>query len=136
MIIRKYMSLLAVLIMVFGGSSLSLADDHWADDGKIKVEGKAKSAGKISFKLSYKPNDKETVADQVVIDVLVPDKTKKNEIAEMIINSFRAMLGDENFKIKQSWGNNVIVEAKGKTPDFNIEFSSNSIQGISLEIDD
>ncbi len=125
-----------MLFSLCGGLLPVVADNEWSGNEKIKVEGKAKSAGTISFKISFQPAEDGTAVDTVKIDVLVSDKTKKDDVAVFITNNFRAVLGDDNFKINQSWGNNVSVKAKGDTPDFSVEMTGNSVQGISLEIDD
>jgi hypothetical protein len=51
-------------------------------------------------------------------------------------NNFRAVLGDDSYKIKTSWGNNVSVKTRSDTPDFVLELTGSSVQGISVEIDD
>ncbi len=123
------------IFFAFGGASLPAADSEWSGKEKIKVEGKAKSAGTISLQVSFKPAEDGASGDPVKIEIAVSDKTKKNDVAELITNDIRAVLGDEKFKIKTSGGNNVEVKAKGDTPDFAIVMTNNSVQGISLEID-
>ena len=68
--------------------------------------------------------------------VLVPDDAKDNDIAETIANNFAAVLGDENFKVNQSWGENVTVKARKDTADFELAMTSSNVQGISIEIKD
>ncbi len=134
--IYKLLIALTMFLIIFGVTSLAIADDHWSDDWKIEVKGRANSAGTISFKLTFEPGEDGTAADPVSIDVLVPDDAKDNDIAETIANNFEALLGDENFKVNQSWGENVTVKAKKDTADFELTMISSSVQGISIEIKD
>jgi len=134
--IRKHLTGLAIFLAVFGITSLAIADDHWSDDWRIEVDGRAKSAGTMSFTLTFEPGEEGTGAEPVTIDVQVPAKAKDNDVAEMITNTFRAVLGDDDYKVKQSWGENVLVKARGDTPDLTLELTGNTVQGISLEIDD
>ena len=131
-----YFAAVTILLAFFGGTTLTVADDHWSDDWKIEVKGRADSAGTISFKLTFEPGKDGTAADPVSIDVLVPNDAKDNKIAETIANNFEAVLGDENFKVNQSWGENVTVKAKKDTADFELAMTGSNVQGISIEIKD
>lgn len=133
---RKYIVILSLLLAFGGSASLVIADGHWSDDWKITFMGKAKSTGTISFQVTFQAGEDGTMADPVTIDVLVSDKTTDKEIAELTANNFGAVLGEDGFKISQSWGENVIVKAKGDTPDLSLELISSSVQGISVVIDD
>jgi len=134
--IHKLLIALTMLLIGFSTTSLAMADDHWADDWKIEVRGRADSAGTISFALTFEPGEDGTAADPVSIDVLVPDDSKDNDIAETIANNFEAVLGDENFKVNQSRGENVTVKAKKDTADFELTMTSSNVQGISIAIKD
>jgi hypothetical protein len=127
--------ILSLFLALPGWSSLALADDHWSGNGKITVDGKSKSAGTLSFEISFKPGEEGTAADSLAIDVPVSNKVKQNDIAGIIANSLSAKLGDKNFKVGINGGNKVKVTAKGDSPYFAIEMTSNSVQGISLKID-
>jgi len=133
---HKYIVILSLLLAFCGPTSLAIADGHWSDDWKITYMGKAKSTGTISFLLTFQAAEEGMVADQVTIDVMVSDKATDNEIAELTTNNFAAVLGEDNFKISQSWGENVIVKARGDTPDLSLELISSSVQGISIVIND
>ena len=134
--ISKLLIVFSALLICFGGASLAIADDHWSDDWKIEVSGRADSAGTISFAINFEPAEDGTTADPISVDVLVPEDTKDNEIAETIANNFSALLGDENFKVNQSWGENVTIKAKRDAADFELSMTSSNVQGISIEIKD
>jgi hypothetical protein len=134
--IRNLLLALTLPLAFFGFTSLIVADDHWSNDWKIEVDGRAKSAGTISFEINFQPGEDGTTADSVSIDVLVPDDAKDDDVAETIANNFEALLGDDNFKVNQSWGKNVTVQARKDTPDFELVMISSSVQGMSIEIDD
>jgi hypothetical protein len=134
--IHKLLIALTMLLIALSTATLAIADDHWSDDWKIEVSGRADSAGTISFNLTFEAGEDGTAADPISIDVLVPNDAKDNDIAETIANNFEATLGDENFKVNQSWGENVTVKAKKDTADFELAMTSSNVQGISIEIKD
>jgi hypothetical protein len=131
----RYRLIVSTFMALLGLSSLALADDHWSGNGKIAVDGKSKSAGTLSFEISFKPGEDGTAADSLTIDVPVSNKVKQNDIAGIIANSFSAKLGDKNFKVGLVGGNKVKVTAKGDSPYFAIQMTSSSVQGMSLKID-
>lgn len=124
------------LLIGFSIGSLAVADDHWSDDWKVEVEGKAKSAGTISFQINFQPGEDGTAADPISIDVLVPEDAKDNDVADTIANNFSAVLDDESYKVNTSWGENVTIHGRRKAADIELVMTSNSVQGISVEIDD
>ena len=123
-------------MILLGFCTVALADDHWSDDWKIEVEGKAKSAGTIGFQINFEPGEDGTAADPVNIDVLVPEKAKDNDVADTIANNFSAVLDGESYKVNQSWGENVTIHGRRNAADFELTMTNNSVQGISIEIDD
>jgi hypothetical protein len=131
----RYRLIVSTFMALLGLSSLALADDHWSGNGKITVDGKSKSAGTLSFEISFKPGEDGAAADSLTIDVPVSNKVKQNDIAGIIANSFSAKLGDKNFKVGLVGGNKVKVTAKGDSPYFAIQMTSSSVQGMSLKID-
>ena len=136
MTIRNQIAGLSLLLAFVGGISLVFAEDHWSDDWKVSVNGKADSGGVISFKLTFEPEGEDARRDPVTVMAPIPDNTKENDIADMMGNAFRAILGDDDFKVDVSWGENVKVKTRGDTPDFLLEITDNSVQGISLKLKD
>ena len=115
---------------------VTFADDHWSDDWKIVVDGKADSGGSISFKVTFEPNEDGSTRAAAEISALVAEGTSENDTADLIGNAFRAVLGEDDFKIDVSWGENVKIDSKRKTPDFLLELTGNSVQGVSIDIED
>jgi len=132
--IRNLPTNLAIFISIFSIAMLAGADDHWSDDWKISTSGRSSSNGALNFSLTFEPGKDGTAADPITIEVLIADNTRDNDIAELISNNFRGKLGEDDFKIDTSWGEHVKVKARGDTPDFVVELSGNTVQGISLEI--
>lgn len=134
--IRGYFAAFTMLLAFFVGTTLAIADDHWSDDWKIEVSGRADSAGTISFQMNFEPAEDGTTADPVSVDVLVPEDTKDNKIAETIANNFSASLDEESYKVNQSWGENVTIKARGKAADYELTMTSSNVQGVSIKIKD
>lgn len=127
---------LTLMFAIAGLGIPAFADDHWSDDWKIDVNGRASSGGTISFKMMFEPPEEGVTRDPASIDVPVANKTKDHEIAELIENAMKAVLGDDDFKIGRQWGETVTIKARGKTPDYELTLTNNTVQGIMLEIDD
>lgn len=115
--------------------ALLLADSKASDNWNIEIDGKAKSAGTLGFTLRFEADQVGATAASVDITITVPNKARKKDVAEMISNNFRGKLGDNNFKIRKD-GDEVIVKAKGETPDFMLELTNNTVQGISVKLND
>jgi hypothetical protein len=155
--IFKKLSILCGLIAISGMASLAFAQDtaapaeataapaptpvapvynNFDDDWKISVNGKAKGPGTIKFKVVFAPSDDGLPGAEKFVEAPIPKGTRENDVAVMISNAFKAILGEDDFKIKVSWGENIKVKAKGDTPDFVLEVASNSVKGVSLKVKD
>jgi hypothetical protein len=108
---------------------------NFDEDWKITVNGKAKSAGAISFRVIFAPSYDGSPGPEKFIEVLVSEGTSENDAADMIGNAFQVILGEDDFNIKVSWGENIKIEAKDDTPDFVLELASSSVQGLSIEVE-
>ncbi|MCP4429875.1 MAG: hypothetical protein GY806_02745 [Gammaproteobacteria bacterium] len=133
--IIKLSEIIFVLLALSSITQLASADDHWSDDWEITVDGKSESRGAINFVISFKPDDDAPVREAVTIDVLVAYDTDENDIALFISNTFRAVLGDQDFDIEVDSGEKVEIEAKGDTPDFALAVTASEVRGIRVELD-
>lgn len=113
-----------------------VADDHMGKEWQIKVDGKATSAGAITFRLTSAPSEDGTTAEPVTVEVLVAEKAKHKDIQATIKNNFRAKLGDDNYKIKTKGSDRVTIKTKSKTPQFLLEMTNNTAQGISVSVEE
>jgi hypothetical protein len=131
----KLSGIIFVLVALLGITELALAENHWSDEWEVEVDGKSTSSGTINFKITFEPGVDVAAREAVTVDVQVANDTGENDVAEIISNSFRAVLGDEEFEVDVKSGEKVEIESKGETPDFVLEITASSIQGISLELD-
>jgi hypothetical protein len=125
--------LLALLVLV---SPLAYGDGHWSGNWTIEITGKSASAGSINFNIAFQTTENGTAPEPVAIEVIVSEKVKDKAVADLIVNIFRATLGAEKFKIDRKSGNKVSVKAKGDTPEFVIEMTNSTVQGLSVKISD
>ncbi len=133
--ISKLSGIIFVLVASLGITELATADDHWSDEWEVAVDGKSTSSGIINFTITFEPGVDVAAREAVTVDVQVANDTGENDVAEIISNSFRAVLGDEEFDVDVKSGEKVEIESRGDTPDFVLEITASSIQGISLELD-
>ena len=131
----KLSGIIFVLVASLGITELVLAENHWSDEWEVEVDGKSTSSGTINFKITFEPGVDVAAREAVTVDVQVANDTGENDVAEIISNSFRAVLGDEEFEVDVKSGEKVEIESKGETPNFVLEITASSIQGISLELD-
>ena len=131
----KLSGIIFVLVASLGITELALAENHWSDEWEVEVDGKSTSSGTINFKITFEPGVDVAAREAVTIDVQVANDTGENDVADIISNSFRAVLGDEEFEVDVKSGEKVEIESKGETPNFVLEITASSIQGISLELD-
>jgi len=131
----KLSGIIFVLVASLGITELALAENHWSDEWEVEVDGKSTSSGTINFKITFEPGVDVAAREAVTVDVQVANDTGENDVADIISNSFRAVLGDEEFEVDVKSGEKVEIESKGETPDFVLEITASSIQGISLELD-
>jgi len=133
--ISKLSGIIFVLVASLGITELATADNHWSDEWTVTVDGKSKSNGTINFKITFKPDSDVAAREAMTVDVLVANGISENDIAEMISNSLRAVLGDEEFEVDVKSGEKVEVESRGETPEFVREITASSIQRIRLDLD-
>ena len=133
--ISKLSGVVFVLTALLSITELALAENHWSDEWEVEVDGKSTSSGTINFKITFEPGVDVAAREAVTIDVQVANDTGENDVADIISNSFRAVLGDEEFEVDVKSGEKVEIESKGETPNFVLEITASSIQGISLELD-
>ena len=127
---------MAIVLLAFAGSPVpAAADGHWTDEWEIKVDGKSESHGAISFEISFEPGDDDATREPIILDVLVAYDTGENEIAFLISNHFRAVLGDQEFEIEVESGEQVEMEARKGTPDFALAVTASEVRGIRIKLD-
>lgn len=127
---------MAIVLLTFAGTPVpAAADGHWSDEWEIKVDGKSESRGAISFEISFEPGDDGVTRDPVIMDVLVANGTGENEIAFLISNHFRAVLGDQEFEIEVESGEQVEMEGRKGTPDFALAVTPSAVRGIRVKLD-
>ena len=131
----KLSGIIFVLVALLSITELALAENHWSDEWEVEVDGKSTSSGTINFKITFEPGVDVAAREAVTVDVQVANDTGENDVADIISNSFRAVLGDEEFEVDVKSGEKVEIESKGETPNFVLEITASSIQGISLELD-
>jgi hypothetical protein len=132
--LARKLGLVAGVVVLLGLAPVTQADDHWDDDWKISVSGKSKSAGSLSFTLTFEPADDGAAREAATVTVAIPEGTGANDMADLISAAFRGTLGDDQFHSEVDWGEHVKVKGKGDTPDFTVAIAQNTVQGLSLAI--
>lgn len=125
---------LAAAVALLGLSPVVHADDHYDNKWKITVQSESDAAGSIGFTLTFEPDKEGNQRESVTVTAPIPENTGENELADLIAAAFKGTLGEDDFKIDVDWGEHVKVHADGDTPDFVVELSNNTVQGLSVVI--
>jgi hypothetical protein len=129
------LGLLCSLIGIFAFAAPVSAGDQFSDEWKIGVSGDAATAGSISFTLSFEQGN-GMARDPITIDTSVAANTSVEGIVSAISDAFSTALGEDDFDVEISWGEQVKVEAEGNTPKFALAISRNTLHGIGFKIID
>lgn len=100
-------------------------DDKW----RIVCIHNALSDGVITLRLT-------PISGQAVeLAVPIKDGTYENDIARAVRDVFRANLPKELYHIETDDGEAVLVKKKRGTPNFVIEFVSNTVNGVGIRVE-
>ena len=131
--LSKYVQLCGLMSILTFAAPVS-AGGQFSNEWEIGVSGSADASGSISFALTFKPANDGTARDPITIVTSVAADTSKDDIVNLIGNSFSAALGEDDFDVGISWGEHVKVAAEGDTPDFALTVGRNTLQSVSIEI--
>lgn len=95
---------------------------------RIEFDGKSRVDGEIE--LSVTP--KHGAATSLV--VAIPARTGENEVARQVRDAFRQTFGDV-YHAEIDDGEDVLVKAKGSTPDFEVVVVRNTVGGIRIDLE-
>jgi hypothetical protein len=126
--------LLCGLISFFAFTAPVIAGDQFGDEWKISISGDAVTAGSISFILTFEPDNDGNAGDPITIDTQIAANTSKEDMVSLIGNSFSTALGENDFDVDISWGEQIEVAAEEDTPNFALTVARNTLQGISIKI--
>lgn len=96
---------------------------------RIQVSGKAKVDGEIELALTPKGG----TATSIVI--AVPQRSSENRAAALIRDALRAKFGKDVYHAEVDDGEDVLVKARGSTPDFDLVVVRNTAEGLRLNLD-
>ncbi|MGI9343699.1 MAG: hypothetical protein ACR2QV_12680 [Gammaproteobacteria bacterium] len=131
----KYVTI-PVMLVITACLSIALADGHFSDDSRVILDGRAESDGMIGLQLGFAPAEDGSAPDAVDIEIMVPNDAKPKDIQTTIENNMLAILGEDRFRVRTSGSKKVSVKANKGTPDFAIKLTNNSVEGVSIEIED
>ena len=115
--------LLLALAVAF--SALASPSNKW----RVQLSGHTKVDGEIE--LSFTPKD--GTATSVV--VAVPKGTGENSAARLVRDTVKATFGKDVYKVETDDGEDVLVKARGSTPDFDLIVVRNTAEGLRVSLD-
>jgi hypothetical protein len=113
------------LLLLIAVPVLASPSNKW----RIQLSGYAKVTGEIE--LAFTPRD--GTATNVVI--AVPQRTSENQAAAMIRDALRAQFGKDVYRTEVDDGEDVLVKARGSTPDFDLVVVRNTAEGLRISLD-
>lgn len=95
---------------------------------RISFDETSKSDGQIVFRIWPKG------AEPFEVTVTIAKGQRENAIARSARDAFKAALG-KGFGVETDDGEDVLLKAKGKTPNFGLELVSNSAKDVDIDLD-
>ena len=95
---------------------------------RLEFNGKSKANGEMEISVTPEGG----VATAVVVPI--PERTTENNVARLVRDAISTAFGDI-YHVEVDDGEDVLVKAKGGTPDFEIVVIRNTIEGIRLKLD-
>ena len=121
--VLKSMALLAALsIAAFSALAATNPSNKW----RVRLDGQAKADGKIVFRIV------PTQGDSQEVEVTIPKGKTENAVASLVRDQLKVALGDA-YHVERDDFEDVLIKARGKTPDFGVELVSSSITGLKIE---
>ena len=133
MVLTALRSIALLALLVVG--PWAVADKPYSGRWKIEADHHAKSAGTISFGITFEPGADGKAKDPLAADIPIPKGMHEGKVIQSIENTLKAILEPKGFKIKSNLGDLVTVKATGDTPDFQLTLTGNSVQGVEIEIE-
>lgn len=123
-------ALLAVLAAAMLPITASAAEPAHKPSNKwrLVVDGTARSAGEVSFRVT--PNG----GAPVEVSVKVPQNHGENAIAHDLRDMFRAKLPKKAFHIEVDDGEDVLLKKRIGQPDFLVELVSSTVENTSFKL--
>lgn len=129
-------SMIAMLLTLCLTAPLAMGKKPFSGKWEIESRNRAESAGTISFAISFEPGKDGATLESLSADVEVPANSHENKVAKLIETSLSETLEEKGFKVTRNDGEKVVIKAKGDAPDFELKLIGNTVQGISLSLDD
>ena len=95
---------------------------------RIHVNHSADSDGVMIFQVTRIDGEAYTV------NAAIEDGTGENRVAKDLVKAFRAQLPDDQFKIERDDGEDVLVKVRMGEPDFELELTSSTVEGVDLKV--
>ncbi|KAF1712087.1 hypothetical protein CSC70_00715 [Pseudoxanthomonas kalamensis DSM 18571] len=115
----------ALLLLGLSLPLLAAPSNKW----RIEADGRSKVDGQVEF--AFTPEGGGAIP--LVVDI--PARTRENDAARLIRDAVRSQFGEAVYHAEIDDGEDVLVKAKGDTPDFDLSIVRNTAAGLKIELD-
>lgn len=93
---------------------------------RLSFSGKANADGVIVFKISSE------AGEPITTEVPVQNNTGENGVAKTVVKSLQEQLPKDGYRVERDDGEDVLIKKRGKTPNFDLEIVSNTVEGVRI----
>ena len=119
----RFTTLLTIVVtLLVSASVFAKPSNKW----RLEFSGGADSDGVIVINIT--PVDGETISTETSIE----DGTGENAVAKAVVKSLKLQLNKDHFKVERDDGEDVLIKKRRRTPDFDVEIVSNTVEGVRI----
>lgn len=95
----------------------------------MELDGRAKMDGEIELSVTPEGGDVTRVV------IAIPARTSENAAAKLLRDEIRRVFGESVYQTEVDDGEDVLMKARGSTPDFELVVIRNTVQGLDIALD-
>lgn len=115
--------LLAMFILLI---AMVILEASSSNKWRLSFSGGADSDGEITLTIS--PEGQEPL----VATIAVTNKTSENNVAKTVVKALKEQLPKDGYHVERDDGEDVLIKKRGKTPNFELEVTSNTVEGVRI----
>ncbi len=114
-----------VAVLLCSVPALATPSNKW----RMELDGRAKMDGEIELSVTPEGGDVTRVV------IAIPARTSENAAAKLLRDEIRRVFGESVYQTEVDDGEDVLMKARGSTPDFELVVIRNTVQGLDIALD-
>lgn len=125
--LQRMLSVLAMAAFIC--LSASTAQAKPASGWRVTFDGHTEVEAVIGLRIA------PLEATPVDVEITIPAKTSENQVADLVRDGLKKILGTKDFRVGVDDGESVIVKKRGKTKKFELTMLTPPINGLGVKIE-